>query len=204
MTNYRRMHVPGATWFFTVNLADRRSRLLAERIDTLRAALRYVHTRHRFRIEAMVVLPDHLHAVWTLPPGDADYPMRLRLMKSWSSRHIPPGERRRASRVDKGERGIWQRRYWEHLVRDERRSGTMRGLRPFQPGETWSYNARGRLAAFNLPPLRRQGMVICGLGHSHRSHRRLRRTRRSASQPGFVGWVERSGFQQRSWSTHHA
>ena len=120
MTNYRRMHVPGATWFFTVNLADRRSRLLVERIDTLREALRYVHARHPFRIEAMAILPDHLHAVWTLPPGDADYPTRLRLMKSWFSRHIPAGERRRVSRVDKGERGIWQRRYWEHRVRDER------------------------------------------------------------------------------------
>lgn len=119
MTNYRRLHVPGATWFFTVNLAERRSRLLVERIDTLREALRYVHTRHPFRIEAMAVLPDHLHAVWTLPPGDADYPMRLRLMKSWFSRHIPAGERRRASRIGKGERGIWQRRHWEHRVRDE-------------------------------------------------------------------------------------
>jgi len=119
MTNYRRLHTPGATWFFTVNLADRRSRLLVERIDTLREALRYVHTRHPFRIEAMAVLPDHLHAVWTLPPGDAAYPMRLRLLKSWFSRHIPAGERLRDSRVDKGERGIWQRRYWEHRVRDE-------------------------------------------------------------------------------------
>ena len=82
MTNYRHLHTPGATWFFTVNLAERRSRLLVERIDTLREALRYVHTRHPFHIDAMVVLPDHLHAVWTLPPGDADYPMRWRLMKS--------------------------------------------------------------------------------------------------------------------------
>ena len=120
MTNYRRLHTPGATWFFTVNLADRRSSLLVERIDILREALRYVQARHPFRIEAMAVLPDHLHAVWTLPPGDAAYPMRLRLLKSWFSRHIPEGERRRDSRVDKGERGIWQRRYWEHQVRDER------------------------------------------------------------------------------------
>ena len=119
MTNYRRTHVPGATWFLTVNLAERRSGLLLERIDTLRDALRYVQERHPFRIEAMAVLPDHLHAVWTLPPDDSDYPMRLRMMKSWFSRHIPMGERRRASRMDKGERGIWQRRYWEHLVRDE-------------------------------------------------------------------------------------
>lgn len=85
MTDYRRLHIPGATWFFAVNLADRCSRLPVERIDTLCEALGYVHTRHPFRIEAMAVLPDHLHAVWTLPPGDADNPMRWRLMKSWFS-----------------------------------------------------------------------------------------------------------------------
>ena len=119
MTNYRRTCIPGATWFFTVNLAERRSRLLVERIDTLREALRYVQARHPFRIDAMVVLPDHLHAIWTLPPDDSDYPLRWRVLKSWFSRHVPHGERRRSSRIDKGERGIWQRRYWERLIRDE-------------------------------------------------------------------------------------
>ena len=102
MTNYRRTCIPGATWFFTVNLAERRSRLLVERIDTLREALRYVQARHPFRIDAMVVLPDHLHAIWTLPPDDSDYPLRWRLLKSWFSRHVPHGERRRSSRIDKG------------------------------------------------------------------------------------------------------
>ena len=119
MTNYRRTHAPGATWSFTVNLADRRSRLLVERIDTLREAIRHVQNRHPFHIEAMVVMPDHLHAVWTLPTGDSDYPTRWRLLKTWFSSHIPAGERRCNSRMAKGERGIWQRRYWEHLVRDE-------------------------------------------------------------------------------------
>ena len=87
MTNYRRTQVPGATWFFTVNLADRRSRLLVIHIDTLRQALRYVQARHPFRIDAMVVLPDHLHAVWTLPAGDSNYSLRWRLLKAWFSRH---------------------------------------------------------------------------------------------------------------------
>ncbi|HEY5971604.1 MAG TPA: hypothetical protein VIT22_06455 [Pseudoxanthomonas sp.] len=76
MTNYRRTHVPGAASFFTVNLAERRSRLLVECIDTLRDALRYVQGRHPFRIETMVALLDHLHAVWTLPPGHSDHPIR--------------------------------------------------------------------------------------------------------------------------------
>ncbi len=119
MTNYRRTHVPGATWFFTVNLAERRSRLLVDRIDSVRQALGYVQKRHPFRIDAMVVLPDHLHAVWTLPPGDSDYPLRWRLLKTWFSRQIPAGERRRKSRIARAERGIWQRRYWERLIRDE-------------------------------------------------------------------------------------
>lgn len=110
MTNYRRTTVPGATWFFTVNLAERRSRLLVDQIDTLRQSLRYVQGRHPFRINAMVGLPDHLQAIWTLPPGDSDYPLRWRLLKTWFSRHIPSGERRRASRVNKRERGLWQRR----------------------------------------------------------------------------------------------
>ena len=67
----------------------------------------------------MVVLPDHVHAIWTLPSGDADFPLRWRLIKTWFSRNLPLGEHRRASRVDKSERGIWQRRYWEHLIRNE-------------------------------------------------------------------------------------
>ncbi|MEI2797270.1 hypothetical protein V8246_16585 [Pseudoxanthomonas sp. F11] len=111
MTNYRRTFVPGATYFFTVNLADRRAMLLVDHIDLLRGAIRYVRRRHPFYIDAMVVLPDHLHAILTLPSGDADFPLRWRLMKTWLSRHLPHGERRRASRIDKGERGIWQRRY---------------------------------------------------------------------------------------------
>ena len=118
MTSYRRARIPGATYFFTVNLADRHSTLLVDRINDLRNALRYVRTRHPFLIDAMVVLPEHLHAIWTLPPGDADHSLRWRLVKSFFSRRIAPGERRRPGRIARGERGIWQRRYWEHLVRD--------------------------------------------------------------------------------------
>lgn len=119
MTNYRRAFVPGATYFFTVNLADRSKTLLVDHIDLLREAVRYTHQRHPFTIDAMVVLPDHVHAIWTLPSGDADFPLRWRLIKTWFSRNLPLGEHRRASRVDKSERGIWQRRYWEHLIRNE-------------------------------------------------------------------------------------
>jgi putative transposase len=119
MTAYRRNFTPGGSYFFTANLADRRAGLLVEHVDALRDAFRYTHSRHPFTIEAIVVLPDHLHAIWTLPPDDTDYALRWRLIKSAFSRSLPDGEARSASRVSKRERGIWQRRYWEHTLRDE-------------------------------------------------------------------------------------
>jgi putative transposase len=76
MTGYRRNFIAGGSFFFTVNLADRRLRLLTEHIDELRSAFRKVRERHPFTIDAMVVLHDHLHTVWTLPEGDADFAKR--------------------------------------------------------------------------------------------------------------------------------
>jgi putative transposase len=121
MTNmrYRRANAAGGTYFFTVNLADRSSRLLVERIDVLRQAVRTVKHRHAFDITAWVVLPDHLHAVWTLPSGDTDFSTRWLLIKAGFSRAIAGGETICGSRRRKGERGIWQRRFWEHQIRDE-------------------------------------------------------------------------------------
>jgi putative transposase len=119
VANYRRNFVPGGSFFFTVNLADRRSRLLTEKIDLLRSAFRYVALHHPFSIDAVVVLPEHLHCIWTLPPGDADFATRWRLIKTEFSRHVAAGERRSLNRAAKGERGIWQRRFWEHTLRDE-------------------------------------------------------------------------------------
>ncbi len=116
---YRRAKVPGATYFFTVNLAERQRTLLVDHVDLLRAVFQHVKTVHPFHIDAMVILPDHLHALWTLPEGDADYPVRWALIKAGFSRRIPKGERQNESRLAKGERGIWQRRYWEHLIRDD-------------------------------------------------------------------------------------
>ncbi len=117
---YRRANIKGGTYFFTVNLAERRRTLLVDEIDTLREVIRTVKTKHPFHIDAMVVLPDHLHALWTLPEGDNDFPMRWMLIKSGFSRRIKKGERIGISRKRKGERGIWQRRYWEHCIRDDR------------------------------------------------------------------------------------
>lgn len=119
MTSYRRNFVAGGSFFFTVNLAERRLRLLVDHIDTLRSAFRATRTTHPFTIEAIVVLPDHLHAIWTLPEGDRDFAPRWRLIKSAFSRALPTGERISQSRRSKGERGIWQRRYWERTLRNE-------------------------------------------------------------------------------------
>ena len=117
---YRRAVVTGGTYFFTVNLAERKQTFLVDYIDDLRNIMKKVKTTHPFHIDAMVVLPDHLHAMWTMPKGDADYPMRWSLIKAGFSRCIPKNERHNPSRSAKGERGIWQRRYWEHLIRDEK------------------------------------------------------------------------------------
>lgn len=119
MTAYRRNFVPGRSYFFTVNLADRRSRLLVDNIELLRAAFRTTRRRHPFTIDATAVLPDHLHTIWTLPEGDSDFAGRWQLIKGGFSRRLPRQEPVSASRVSKRERGIWQRRYWEHTLRDE-------------------------------------------------------------------------------------
>lgn len=117
MPHYLRPHVTGASIFFTVALADRKSRLLVEEIDLLRASVRATRAERPFGIDAWVVLPDHLHCVWTLPAGDADYPTRWRLIKARFSRELPPAGLRE-SHVRRQERGVWQRRFWEHHLRD--------------------------------------------------------------------------------------
>ena len=119
MANYRRNFVPGGSYFFTANLENRRTHLLTDHIDALRAAFCSTWSRHPFTIDAIVVLPDHLHAIWTLPTEDADFPLRWRLIKTAFSRSIQSYEAISPSRACKSERGIWQRRYWEHTLRDE-------------------------------------------------------------------------------------
>jgi putative transposase len=107
MTEYRRTRLPGATWFFTVNLAERCGNwLLVERIDVLRTAFRSVRARYLLHLEAVVILPDHLHCVWTLEPGDTGFPTRWSLIKGHFSRAIEKGERISQSRAKRGERGL--------------------------------------------------------------------------------------------------
>ena len=119
MVRYRRNFVAGGTYFFTATLGDRRSSVLIDHIRGLRAAVRITRGTHPFTIDAVVVLPDHVHIVMTLPAGDADFSIRLSLIKRkftmWVARagvHIP--------RHPNGEHALWQRRFWEHTIRDEK------------------------------------------------------------------------------------
>jgi len=120
MSTYRRARVAGGSYFFTVTLEDRSSSLLIDRIDALRQAFASTRVELPFRIDAVAVLPDHLHCIWTLPDGDSDYPSRWQRIKGRFSRACPAGEVISASRGRKRERGIWHRRYWEHTLRDDR------------------------------------------------------------------------------------
>ena len=119
MPNYRRVWVPGGTYFFTVAIAERQRTLLIDHIHALGDAFRTARQARPFTTQAIVVLPDHLHCVWKLPPDDDAFAIRWSHIKAGFSRRVPMGEQRRPSRLSKRERGIWQRRYWEHLIRDE-------------------------------------------------------------------------------------
>ena len=112
MPDYRRNRVPGGTFFFTINLLDRRSDLLVTRIRALRDAVRQVRLRALFHIDAWVVLPDHMHCLWTLQAGDADVPGCWRAIKTAFSKALPAREPRSPAMTSRGERGIWQRRHW--------------------------------------------------------------------------------------------
>ena len=119
MPNYRRTWVPGGTYFFTVNLLDRRRGLLVEHIGLLGEAFRVTRQARPFEMRAIVVLPDHLHCIWRLPEGDADNANRWAQIKSHVSRRLPKKESCSQQRLTRRERGLWQRRYWEHLIRDD-------------------------------------------------------------------------------------
>ena len=172
MSNYRRARVPGATYFFTVNLRDRRSDLLVREIDLLRATVRATQQRYPFHIDAWVVLPEHMHCLWTLPPGDADFARRWKVIKFAFARRLPREELITASQASRGERGIWQRRYWEHLIRDEQdyqRHFDYIHFNPLKHGYVqqladWPYSSFHRAVAMGLYPQDWCGAALMELG----------------------------------------
>ncbi|MEM6758569.1 MAG: transposase [Pseudomonadota bacterium] len=117
MAKYLRPRLPGASIFFTVRLSHGTGPLLVDHIDLLRDAVRKTLAERPFTIDAWVVLPDHIHAVWTLPEADCDFSTRWSVIKARFSRRIPMGHRR-SSHEARRERGLWQRRFWEHHLRD--------------------------------------------------------------------------------------
>jgi len=124
MPDYRRWYVPGGTYFFTAVTANRRP-ILCDTLarKCLHNAIETIRNRHPIELAAIVLLPDHVHTIWTLPQGDAAYPLRWKRIKEEftlsylvsGGTEVPPSP----SRLRQGERGVWQRRYWEHAVRDE-------------------------------------------------------------------------------------
>jgi putative transposase len=119
MSRYRRAKVAGGTFFFTLTLADRSDDLLVRHIDRFRNIYRSVQERCSFETVAICILPDHLHAIWSLPADDTDFATRWNLIKSGFSRGLPSDTSRSPSKIAKREKGIWQRRYWEHVIRDD-------------------------------------------------------------------------------------
>jgi putative transposase len=119
MPRYQRVKLEGGVFFFTVAIADRPSGLLARHIDRLRRIYGSVQQRYPFETVAICILPDPLHAVWALPPGDDDYATRWSVIKAGFSRGLYEDAPRSSSKLDKRERGLWQRRYWEHMIRDD-------------------------------------------------------------------------------------
>jgi putative transposase len=118
MPRYVRAKFKGSVFFFTVVLAERPNSLLVDQIDRLREAYRVVQQRRPFETIAICVLPDHIHALWALPEGDADFSTRWNLIEGGFSRGLE-SKPRSPSKAAKREKGIWQRRYWEHAIRDE-------------------------------------------------------------------------------------
>jgi putative transposase len=124
VSNYRRARVPGGTYFLTV-VTEHRATFLCQNTARIcfRSALESCRQRWPFTIDAIVLLPEHIHTMWTLPPGDSDFPMRWgwikkEFTKSWLAAGGVEQPQSR-SRQRNGRRGIWQRRYWEHAIRDE-------------------------------------------------------------------------------------
>jgi len=134
---------------------------LIRHVDVLRAVVRDVRRRWPFVIDGWVVLPDHLHCIWTLPPGDFDFTNRWRLIKAGFARQLPKTERRSFVRTARGERGIWQRRFWEHAIRDERDYASHMDYLHFNPVKhgyarrvmDWPYSSFHRCVEKGIYPL---------------------------------------------------
>ena len=118
MVNYRRSQIKGGTYFFTVNLQNRKETYLTNYIEQLRESFRTTKQQYPFEIIASVILPDHLHIILKLPEDDVNYSARWKAIKSKFTRLlIKKGVWLKKNK--KGEYNLWQRRFWEHQIRDD-------------------------------------------------------------------------------------
>lgn len=118
MVKYRRNYIPGGTYFFTLTLRDRKSNYLTQHADKLTAAMRRVNKLHPYKTIALVILPDHLHAIWELPENDANYSLRWRCIKTLFVKNLKKEDIAIINNAS-GESMLWQRRFWEHTIRNE-------------------------------------------------------------------------------------
>jgi putative transposase len=119
---YRRTHQTGGSYFFTLVTNKRRKTLSGETtVEVLRKAFCQVKINRPFSIDAIVVLPDHIHCIWTLPADDQDFSTRWRLIKTWFTKHYSENLNDCADGLSAGQsqQQVWQNRFWEHLLRDE-------------------------------------------------------------------------------------
>lgn len=165
MSSYRRHFVAGATYFFTLVTMRRRPILCTQTArDCLRRAIEETQSRRPFELLAICLLPDHLHCLWTLPDGDADFSTRLRKIKesftrayltasdTWAESEISIGQQ------SKGLRGVWQQRFWEHTIRDETDFGHHLDYIHFNPikhelapcAHAWPYSTFSKWVALGL------------------------------------------------------
>ncbi len=119
MVNYRRYKFLGATCFFTVVLKDRQATTLTDHIDLFRKVVKRAQVIYQFEIKAMVVLPDHFHAIWELHDDSDDYSKILRFIKKIFTAEVVKTHKE-LTRNYRGEYNLWQRRFWDHVIRDER------------------------------------------------------------------------------------
>lgn len=189
MVEYRRVEAVGATMFFTVVTDGRRPILAGRAIDIFRAAVaEEIHIRP-FTIDAAVILPDHLHMIWTLPPGDEKFSIRWSRIKGRFTRAFlaAGGEEgvRSSSRVEREERGVWQRRFWDHVIRDDREFGAFVDYIHFNPVKHGYVNCPHEWAYSSFERWVREGVYgrdwMCGC------EKRRSRVPRFASIEKFTG-----------------
>lgn len=155
MPSYTRSSRVGGTRFFTVRLADHRSDLLVREVETLRHVTRQTRDRLPFDIDEIVVLPNAIHTIWTLPKGELDFSARWRMLKSLFSRHVGASGAAPGRDLPASDKAVWQRRFWEHPIRDKEDLATHRHMihtAPVQAGlvtcaTDWPYSSIHRAAA---------------------------------------------------------